>query len=105
MPSVTISQAGIYFNGKEEILSIECLNGGNHIVAYYDIQNTGNPKVAFLNRWNDTDKTFERIDVRTLNSINSFRVTFNDGYKSWSSHLTSKNKLKILQKSIDKNKW
>ena len=82
LPSINVSGQGIYFNGLEEILNIECLNNGNNLVRYYDVGNTGNPNVAYLNKFNNDTHLFEELDVRTLNQTNVFRVTFNDGYKS-----------------------
>lgn len=83
IPNLRISQSGIEFTGNEEILSVEVLQDYNNksIITYYNIENDGNHKVFYVEQWNDTSKTFERKDLRTLNTKCSFRVAFNDGYK------------------------
>lgn len=80
-PKFTFSQAGIFFNGIEEILSVELLSDNNKIgrLSYYDIDNAGNPKTMYLDIWDNTNKTFVRKDIRENGVKYTFRVAFNDG--------------------------
>lgn len=84
LPPLRVSQTGLEFTGIEEILSVEVLQDYNHkaIVTYYNVENGGNPKVFYVEEWDDTKKEFVRKDLRTEGAKCSFRVAFNDGYKA-----------------------
>ena len=82
LPSITNSQAGLYLNGKEEILSIECLDNGIHTLSYYNVASDGNPKVCYVRKWDSETSSFNQEDLRTNDTTHTFRVTFNDGYKT-----------------------
>lgn len=84
MPAVRVSQTGIEFNGTEEILSVELLQDYKNkgIITFYNIEGNGNPKVCYIEDWNEELKTFNRRDLREKDSVCSFRVSFNDGYKN-----------------------
>lgn len=83
MPAHRISQSGIEFTGIEEILSVECLQDYNSkcMLTFYNIENGGNPKVFYVEEWDDDAKSFVRKDLRQDGVKCSFRVAFNDGYK------------------------
>lgn len=83
IPNLRISQTGIEFTGIEEILSIESLEDYNNksLITYYNVANGGNPKVMYVETWDETNKTFTRKDLRISGTKHTFKVAFNDGYK------------------------
>jgi hypothetical protein len=83
-PSITTSQQGIYFNGNEDILSIEIMTSETEVarLSYNNPNTDGNTKVIFVDVWNNTTKTYIRKDIRDLGKKYTFRVAFTDGFKT-----------------------
>jgi hypothetical protein len=83
-PTLTTSQTGIYFNGNEDILSVEVMTDNSEIarLSYYNPDTDGDGKVVYVDVWDNTNKTFVRKDVRDSGITFTFRVAFTDGLKT-----------------------